>query len=204
MALRQATPEEKEIAAQMEAALATETVAEEVPGPGPAPLELNPDDLEPVKRKPGRPVGGGAKKTEELLHQTIETGEVPAKRGRKPTAKETKSHIDPGKLGNQLVGIHQLAAMFTNTPELQLTDAGGRALGEAIVNVCNEYDLNISGKTGAMMQLLATSAMIYAPMFMAIRFRYAQEELARAQANPTPYDQTHYNASGYPNPVPEN
>ena len=195
---RQATPEEKEIAAQMESALAAEPVVEETPGP--APLELNPDDAEPVRKKPGRPAGGGAKKTEELLHQTIEGEGAPAKRGRKPSIKDApKSNIDPGKLGNQLVGIHQLAAMFTNTPELQLTDQAGRALGEAIVNVCNEYDLNISGKTGAMMQLLATSAMIYAPMFMAVRFRYAQEALARAND-----DQTRYNANGFPNPVPAN
>ncbi len=195
---RQATPEEKEIAATMEAVLAAEPVVEEQPGP--APLELNPDDLEPVKRKPGRPAGGGAKKTEELLHQTIEGDSVSGKPGRKPRAKveDKRTNIDPGKLGSQLVGIHQLAAMFTNTPELQLTDQAGRALGEAIVNVCNEYDLNISGKTGSMLQLLATSCMIYAPMFMAIRFRYAQEELARGQA-----DQTQYNAAGYPN-VPAN
>jgi len=206
MAARQATPEEKEIAAQMEAALKLES---ETGGetPGPAPLELNPEvNEEPVRRRPGRPPGSGGKKTEDLLHQSIDGDSGPAKPGRKPgrpSKDSAKTSMDPGKLGAQLVGIHQLLAMFTQTPELQLSPEQGQALGAAVVNVCNEYDLNISGKTGAMVQLLATSAMIYAPMLMAVRFRYAQEELAREQAAKASTVAT-FPVGNYTGPVPTN
>lgn len=185
MAGRAATPEEKEIAAQAEAALKNEPPIEDPKPDTPSPLQLNPDAEEPERRRPGRPKKNSGNNLEDKLQFNPVEGDAGSKSTRKPgrpSKADSKVAIDPGKLGNQLIGIHQLMAMFTNTPELQLTPQAGQALGEAIVAVCNEYDLNISGKTGAMVQLLATSAMIYAPMVMQIRYRVAQEELAREQS----------------------
>jgi hypothetical protein len=190
---RKASEEEKNAAAALEAALLAEgaagTPAEPVDNE-PAPLALNAAEDKP-KRGPGRPPKDQRSGTnaEDLLAQAVGGGEASsAKKPGRPAGK-TKG-ADPIALGNQLVGIHQLISMFTGTPEMQISPEEGKALGEAVVGVCNEYGLSVDGKAGAAIQLFAACAMIYAPRVMMIRMRYAQEALARqneANANVPTY-----------------
>jgi hypothetical protein len=181
---RKASPEESQAAAELEAALEQEgALNPEAPADsaGPAPLALNTDGGEvPPKRKPGRPPKDqrSGSNAEDLLTNAVGGGETPT--GKKPGRPAGKSKGgDPVAIGNQLVGIHQLVAMFTGTPEMIISAEEGAALGKAVVDVCNEYGLSVDGKTGAAIQLFAACAMIYAPRVMAVRFRYAQEALAR-------------------------
>lgn len=193
---RKASEEEKNAAAALEAALEQEGGLDTSPpadAAGPAPLALNADGGETTaKRKPGRPPKDQRSSTnaEDLLTQSVGGGD--ASTGRKPGRPAGKAKgADPIAIGNQLVGIHQLVAMFTGTPEMQISPEEGKALGEAVVGVCNEYGLSVDGKTGAAIQLFAACAMIYAPRVMAVRYRYAQENLARQQ-------EANNNATTYP------
>jgi len=108
------------------------------------------------------------------------TGEAPKKETAASTPRSSKKkeaqQIDPGKLGSQLVGIHQLAVIMTGNqfPELALEPREGEALATAICGVCEHYNLSIDGKTGAFIQLLGVAAMIYAPRVMSIRHRMNQ------------------------------
>lgn len=179
---RKATPEELEASKKLEEALEQEN--NQTPDNGPASLALNEGgDTPEAKRKPGRPKGSGAggKATEELLTNAVGGGDASQGTGRKPGRPSGKSKAtDPAALGKQLVGVHQLAAMFTSTPELQLSPEEAQGLADAVVAVCNEYGLSVDGKTGASIQLFAACAMIYAPRVMAIRFRLAQERANNA------------------------
>lgn len=193
---RKASPEESQAARELEEALAKEGVdltqqSTDAPTAAPAPLAMNTQgDEPPVKRGPGRPPknAGAAKDADALLFNAIGDKDKPAdgkaKPGR-PKGTGTKKSMDPVGLAKQLVGIHQLAAMFTGMGELQLNPDEASGLADAVVNVCAEYDLNIDGKTGAAVQLFAACAMIYAPRVMAIKYRLAQEAAANEQANAT-------------------
>lgn len=176
---RQATAEEKEIAAQMEAVLNEENaeeskganVAGNSPEEKPEGIEVAP--VEPPKRKRGRPTDAERALRESLGAPSESSGG--AKRGPKP--KNNKG--DSKTLAKSLVGIHQLAAMVTGIPEAQLSEPEGEALAEAVIAVCEEYGLNIDGKTGAAMQLFGACAMIYGPRVFAFKVRIAQEQVAR-------------------------
>lgn len=83
------------------------------------------------------------------------------KRGRPKSGK--KEAVDIGALAKQLQGLHAIAAMVTGLPQLQIAPQEAEMLSSAIVNVCEEYDLSVSGKTGAALQLFAAAGMIYIP-----------------------------------------
>lgn len=181
---REATKEEKEVAAQLEAALQkeqqeSESGVQEVAGNAPAEQPDAPNS-EPPKRKRGRPSDAERALKESLGVPGAETGG--AKRGPKPKAKGS----DPSTLAKSLVGIHQLAAMVTQIPEAQLSEGEAQALAEAVIAVCNEYGLSIDGKTGAAMQLFGACAMVYGPRVFSFRMRMAQQRVQmekEAQAN---------------------
>lgn len=141
----------------------------EIPGLDTPPTQQ--PDAEPVKRGRGRP-----KKTETVekpqIEQILDEQNGTAPESEKPQAKKrgpkggTKASVEA--MANQLVGVHQLVAMVTGIQEIQIAPQEGLALAGAIQNVCDEYGLSISGKTGAALQLLAAAAMIYGPRALAI------------------------------------
>lgn len=137
------------------------------------------DNAPPVKRGRGRPPKSASNETQK---ETV-TGAAP-KRGRpaKGASKKTYTVDEIGILGKQLVGIHQMVFMMTQIPETQLSDPEGLMLAQSIVNVADQYDLEIDGKTGAAIQLLATAAMIYAPRAIAFKRRVAQPQPQTEQA----------------------
>lgn len=148
--------------------------ADETPAPGEAP-----------KAKRGRPSNAEKALKETLEKETVgddgAKANVGAKPGRKPGS--GKSGIDATALGNQLVGIHALAAMITGIPECQIQPQEGTALAEAVVAVCQEYNLSLSGKTGAGIQLFAAAAMIYMPRVLHYKSRVSQAQQIEVPQN---------------------
>ncbi len=97
-------------------------------------------------------------------------------RGRKPGRKPKVSFSgeDISTLSKQIVGLHKLASLASGIPELEIGDDEGAMLGAAVANVAQEYNLELNGKTGAMLQLIAACGMIYVPRFMHLQKRVAQ------------------------------
>lgn len=121
------------------------------------------NDTSPPKKRPGRP-----RKNPEIATETIGSTSKPT--STKPK-KRTTTARDVSSMGRQLVGLHMLASSITQIPELQIMDAEGVALAEAISAICDEYNLSIDGKTGAALQLFATAGMIYMPRFLHLKSR---------------------------------
>ena len=116
------------------------------------------DDAPPVKRRRGRPP-----KNPDMQKESV-SGSAP-KRGRPPKGREKKvySADEISTLGRQLCGIHMMVAEITKIPEAAIQEPEGMMMAQAIVNMADQYDLELDGKTGAALQLFATAAMIYAP-----------------------------------------
>lgn len=150
-------------------------VEELVEQPKAEPLATNDPVVEgePPKKKRGRPFG--ATSAEKILEESLgaSTGSTnSAKPGRKSSAKQK---TDPTALAKNLIGIHTLVAMMTGIQEAQISPDEASQLAVAVCGVCEEYDLAISGKTGAAIQLFAAAAMVYAPRVFMFKMRMAQE-----------------------------
>jgi len=134
------------------------------------------------RRKRGRPSNAERALNETLEKETPGAASAEQPQANKPGRKPNKKAAPTGEaLGKQLVGIHALAAMFLQIPEVQITEQEGVTLGNAVVAVCEEYNLSVSGKTGAAIQLLAAAAMIYAPRAFVIKARIDQNRAAQAR-----------------------
>lgn len=119
---------------------------------------VSPSEASAASTGPGRPKGSGRKK-----------GHI---------------HFDGDSLATlakQVEGLHQLMALATGIPELQVRPEEAQMLGGAIAAVCEEYDLSLSGKTGALLQLAAAAAMVYAPRFAVVTQRVKQQQAAARQ-----------------------
>lgn len=137
-----------------------------------------PDISAPTKRGRGRPRKDGGPAAP--VSPSEAAAASASKAGRKPKIKPAK--MDSNALAKQVQGLHQLAALATGIPEFQLHDAEALMLGDAIANVCEEYDLSLSGKTGAFLQLIAAAAMVYVPRVEIIG-RRVKEKKAQQRAN---------------------
>ena len=106
--------------------------------------------------------------------------------------RKRKSTVDISALAKQLRGIHSLAAKLLPIPGpngtklLELDDTEANELANAVAAVAKEYDLELSGKTGAAIQLFGVAAMIYGPRIYVIQqmrvFNAQQRAAAEAQA----------------------
>jgi len=102
---------------------------------------------------------------------------MPGKRGPKPgRRKKGMSAEDQSNLSRQIIGLHQIAAMATGIPELQVGEKEAELLASALANVSAEYGLSLSGKTGATLQLLGVAAMVYLPRLSALKARVAAKK----------------------------
>ena len=139
-------------------------------------------------RKRGRPSnadlaaraaqGGGPVPPSAALSATpVPDASLPGKRGPKPgRRKKGMSVEDQSNLSRQIIGLHQIAAMATGIPELQVGEKEAELLASALANVSAEYGLSLSGKTGATLQLLGVAAMIYLPRLSALKTRVAAKK----------------------------
>lgn len=143
----------------------------------PAPNDA-PEIQAATPRRRGRP-----SKAESEARAASEPGETKADAPKAARPRNSKKAADAGldieSLAKQLAGIHVIASMVTQSPELQLSEAESRELAKGVVAVCEQYNLQISGKTGAALQLLGAAAMVYLPRLAAIRARKAQENANR-------------------------
>lgn len=128
------------------------------------------DETIPPKRRRGRP-----SKAEKLQEQNPGESGSAAKEKRQYQKKKGNYDTDSvEKLARHIVGIHSMASKITRIPELEMSEIEGAMLADSIVNVAREYDLSLSGKTGAMIQLIGVAAMIYYPRFDSINERSKQ------------------------------
>jgi hypothetical protein len=134
----------------------------------------------PTKRGPGRPKKSEAAAPVSPSLDAQTPAAAKGKPGRKPKASKK---MEPDALARQVEGLHQLMALALGVPELALQSQEAAMLGGAIAAVCDEYDLSLSGKTGALLQLAAAAAMVYGPRFVAVGQRVKQAQ-ARAKASP--------------------
>lgn len=124
------------------------------------------------------PIDGGNKPNE----SAGKTGSIPAadKQRTRPVGRPPKDEnaanlgvkLDAEKLGNQITGIHQMIALFTKQADLAITPQEGKMLALAIIDVSQQYAVNINPKTLAWFNLFGAAAAIYAPK--AIKFVLTQ------------------------------
>lgn len=122
------------------------------------------DGKEPKpKRGRGRPVGSTSKTAA------------------KSTAKksDSKKATDIEDFAKQICGVHQMVALFTGIKEAAITPDEATMLAKGINSVCEEYGLELDGKTGAAIQLFGAAAMVYAPRVIGFKVRMAQEAAQR-------------------------
>jgi hypothetical protein len=150
-----------------------------IPVDPPSPPET-PSDTPPKKRR-GRPP-----KNPSLITEGVSSGSAESvKPGReKGTRRAAFTTTDIDAMGKQLVGIHLLLVQVTGIPEMQISADEGKALAQSVVNIAEQYDLEIDGKTGAAIQLFATAAMIYGPRAFHYRARMSQASQAPQNGNP--------------------
>lgn len=159
--------------------------APETPSPTPAPAAPEAPaqaTSSPEKRGRGRPrKDGAAAPVSPSEASAASTGPGRPKSSAKKKGKISFDGDSLATLAKQVQGLHQLVALATGIPELQLREEEAQMLGGAIAAVCEEYDLSLSGKTGAMLQLAAAAAMVYAPRFAIVTQRVKQQQAAARQ-----------------------
>jgi hypothetical protein len=80
-----------------------------------------------------------------------------------------------------LYGLHEIAANFTHTPELELSEDEAKGLGEATVRVAQEYDMPMpDAKAMAWINLLKVVSVVYGPRVGAVRIRKAREKASKS------------------------
>lgn len=193
---RKASPEELAMNESAAEELAALTLEGELEKKAPAIDNTGSGDIETdtVKPKPkrGRPSNAERALTDSLEKETPGNAGATENVGNKPGRKPGKKSTPSGEaLGKQLVGIHALAAMMLQLPEVQITEQEGVALGTAVVAVCEEYNLSVTGKTGAAIQLLAAAAMIYAPRAFMIKARLDAARAAHEASQSVPVGNIH-------------
>ncbi len=135
----------------------------------------------PPKRR-GRPPGSGKKSPlDEKPVESTSAGDTGPKRGRPRKAPEYDGEAR-ARFAKQVQGIHLMAAQFTGAQEFLLSEPESVMLADGIIAVSIEYGLSLSGKTGALLQLLAAAGMIYVPRFAHLNRRMAAEKAARKAA----------------------
>lgn len=111
----------------------------------------------PTARKRGRPRGS-----------TNATGN----RARKTTQRKAQDAKD---LAKNIQGVHGIIAVTTGLHELQINEAEAETIATALQAVCDEYGFELSGKTGAAVQLFAAAGMVYVPRILVIKARMDAE-----------------------------
>lgn len=139
-----------------------------------------PADQPPIKRKRGRPRKDGSTGAPQV--EGIDGSSLPP-RPTRAKKKQAYSAEDVKMMGKQIAGLHIVVSQMTGIPELQIQEAEGQMLAQSIVNVCDQYDLAIDGKTGAFIQLIGVAGIVYAPRFMHFRSRMAKAEQEKKASN---------------------
>lgn len=132
--------------------------------------QQTPETSPPEKRRgPGRP-----RKEEQVNSPPSPT--LPKKPGRpKGSGSKKIEPIDSEILSKQIAGLHMMIAQISQIPEIMISEEESKMLASSVALVCDEYDLNLSGKTGAFLQLMASAAVIYLPRVPVIQQRVREK-----------------------------
>lgn len=142
--------------------------------------EVQPEELPELEKPTTRKY---TRKAPKLDEQKIDSGATGAKKqGRPKKSAPVYDDEAKGKLAKNLQGLHVMGAMILQFPELALADQEAEMLADGLIKVSNEYGLELSGKTGAAIQLLGAAAMIYWPRLIALKQRRAQMPVTVDQA----------------------
>ena len=130
-----------------------------------APASEEAGNIDPPKKRRGRPPNSS-----KILDEKAIGNEGPKE---KRTYKKKSDAFIPNvdNLARQIQGLHFIAVKMSGFQELAIDEKEAVMLAESIVNVAREYDLSMSGKTGAMIQLIGVSAMVYLPRLILINER---------------------------------
>lgn len=120
----------------------------------------------------------------------IEPEQPRKRRGRRPksdtgeTSPRVGVKISRADLASKLSGAHQLAALATGLPILQLDKAEADEYAGAILEVAKYHSITLDGKLFAWIQLLATVGTIYGTRILMLRRMRAEAiaEYMRAQS----------------------
>lgn len=128
------------------------------------------DVSQPTAKKRGRPPGS-------------KTGASRKKASSKNEAKKTNPQ--------HVVGLHKMLAVATGVPEFEINEAEGQALAEAMDAVASEYDIAVSGKAAAMLQLIGTAGLVYYPRVSSIASKVKAKKAAAQMQEQMQGDASH-------------
>jgi hypothetical protein len=159
----------------------TETPAAAPAATTSAPTPGNASDTPPpTRRGRGRPFGSATRKPPLVEQSVPAAGEAsPASQDAPAPRRRRSKAIDKESVAKQLVDLHAMLARFTGVALIQIEMKEGATLADAIESVAREYDLEFSGKTGALVQLIFAAGVIYGPrvmLYQAMKKRVAQGE----------------------------
>lgn len=97
-------------------------------------------------------------------------------------------------LSGVLVILHAGIAAATKTPEIELDEDESKQLAKAVSNVMDQFDFAPDPKVTAIVGLVTTAGVIYAPKIVLIRARNAAEKAERKSSrNPEQLDNPNEN-----------
>lgn len=103
-------------------------------------------------------------------------------------------------LARKIQGVHELAEQFTGLP-LQIKPDEAQELAHAVEQCAKEFNVVVSGKTAALLNLAATAAMIYTPKIIMIYAAIRMAQMQAASENATNITPAEMAAAG--SPIPE-
>lgn len=98
----------------------------------------------------------------------------------KPRRRRRMDRETVGNAAKRLAAWHAVAAAMTQMPELLVSEAEAEQLVIAGNDVAAEFDLEVGGKTAAVLGLLGTAGAVYFPRMIAFMARLEQMRQQRA------------------------
>lgn len=145
------------------------------------------------KRSRGRPPGsrsaGPLPPEQPVPPESAAPGEEPRTRRRR------KQALDKDAVAQEVFKAHILIAKWTKQPLLQVDENEARILASAIDALCREFDIELSGKSGAVTQVIYALLIVYGPRIPA--FQEVMERAKRAaRSGPVTVEGTATEANG--------
>lgn len=135
-----------------------------------------PEKIEAPKRRRGRPSLADSKLREEQIGASAS-----AKEKKKPNKKVEYDNTSIENLARQIIGLHMIAAKVSGIEEFNLSEMEAQMLASSVIGVASQYDLAMSGKTGATLQLVGVAVMIYLPRFEILNKRRKSESFLQVE-----------------------
>lgn len=103
--------------------------------------------------------------------------------------------MDKDALAKQVMEAHVMVAKWTRQPKLNVDETEARILASAIEAFFREFDIEISGKSGAITQVIYALFMVYGPRLPA--FQEVLERMKRqARGGPVTVEGTATEVNG--------